>query len=392
VPKHRVISMDKDQSAKETHEAGADTGTAFSMFTHPEKTVPNIFRSKKPFLIAGPCSAESEEQVLETARALALIPGIIGMRAGCWKPRTRPNAFEGHGEKALGWLRMAAKETGLMVCTEVANAAHAEQALKAGIDMVWIGARSTVNPFSVQEISEALRGSSIPVMVKNPVNPDLSLWIGAVERLQNSGVSQIAAIHRGFSTYGKSQYRNAPEWAIPIEFRRQKPEIPLICDPSHIAGKRSLISHIAQKALDLDYAGLMIESHPEPDEALSDPRQQLKPEDLAILLKELHYSCSMDEKSGFREMLDLLRNKIDTLDRQLLETLAERMEVVSEIAAMKKQIGMSVLQMDRWSGIFETRTENGLQLGLSEDLIRRLIELVHLESIALQEKIIRGKS
>lgn len=387
--------MDKEevgQSGKHDPEDFKDDVSAFRATREKEISVPSVFRTEKPILIAGPCSAESEEQVLETARALTGISGIAVMRAGCWKPRTRPNAFEGHGSKALQWLKKAGQETGLKVCTEVANASHVEEALKAGLDIVWIGARTTVNPFSVQEIAEALRGTNMPVMVKNPVNPDLSLWIGAAERLQNAGLMQIAAIHRGFSTYGKSQYRNAPEWAIPIEFRRQKPEIPLICDPSHIAGKRNLIPHIAQKALDLDYAGLMIECHPNPDQALSDARQQLKPEDLAQILKSLHFACRMDEKSSYREILELLRHKIDTLDRQLLETLAERMEVVSEIAAMKKEIGLPVLQIDRWSGIFETRTENGLQLGLSEELIRSLIELVHLESISLQEKIIRGNS
>lgn len=387
MPKPPEISMDKEEINPSAAGRQAETNAGQNS---PDKFGVSVFRMSKPFLIAGPCSAESEEQVLETARALSGIPGISAMRAGCWKPRTRPNAFEGHGAKALPWLRRAAEETGLKVCTEVARASHVEEALKAGIDLLWIGARTTVNPFSVQEIAEALRGTAVPVMVKNPVNPDLSLWAGAVERLQHAGISEISAIHRGFSTYGKSQYRNAPEWAIPIEFRRQKPEIPLICDPSHIAGKRSLIPHIAQKALDLDYAGLMIETHPRPDEAWSDPRQQLRPAELESLLAELHFSSSMDEKSAFREMLELLRKRIDTLDRQLLETLGERMEVVREIAAMKKEIGMSVLQIDRWAGIFDTRIENGLQLGLDENLIRRLIELVHLESIGLQEKIIRG--
>ena len=354
-------------------------------------TQSTLLNKSGSILIAGPCSAESEVHVMETARLLKEIPGITGLRAGIWKPRTRPDAFEGHGEKALPWLMNAARETGLKAGTEVANGRHVDLALKAGINWVWIGARTTVNPFTVQEIAEALKGSNIPVMVKNPVNPDLSLWVGAVERLENAGIREITAIHRGFSTYGKSQYRNAPEWAIPIEFRRLKPQIPLICDPSHIAGKRSLIAHIAQKALDLDYAGLMIETHPRPDEALSDAKQQLKPDDLASLLGNLHYSTKMDEKSGHREILELLRTRIDTLDRQLLETLAERMEVVKEIAEMKKEIGLSVLQIERWAGIFESRIENGLQLGMNEALIRRLIELVHLESINLQGKIIRGE-
>jgi chorismate mutase len=382
-----MVKETQNQQESENGDAGF---AAFSSKEMPE-TNPVLFRKGEPFLIAGPCSAESEMQLQETARALSEIPGIRAMRAGIWKPRTRPNSFEGHGKKALDWLINAGKENGLMVCTEVATAQHAEEALRAGIHILWIGARTTVSPFSVQEIAEALRGTSVPVMVKNPVNPDLSLWVGAVERLENAGIKEIAAIHRGFSTYGKSQYRNAPEWAIPIEFRRQKPHIPLLCDPSHIAGKRSLIAHLSQKALDLDYAGLMIETHPRPDEALSDSKQQLKPSELARLLNGLHFSCKMDEKSGQREILELLRTRIDTLDRQLLETLAERMEVVGEIAEMKKATGMSVLQIDRWAGIFENRIEAGLLLGLNETLIRRLIELVHLESIGLQGKIIRGE-
>lgn len=378
---------------------------AEEQFSHPESLpadsfqVPatsnralSYFKDRSPFIIAGPCSAETEDQVQETAAALAAIPSIRAIRAGIWKPRTRPNSFEGAGEAGLRWLAEAGRQYGLPVCTEVATAAHVEAALKAGIDILWIGARSTVSPFTVQEISEALRGCNNPVMVKNPVNPELSLWLGAIERLENAGIRDIAAIHRGFSTYGKSQYRNAPEWAIPIEFRRQKPEIPLICDPSHIAGKRSLISHLAQKALDLDYAGLMIETHPRPDEAWSDAKQQIRPSDLQELLGSLQFSCQMDEKSALPEVLELLRTRIDTLDRQLLETLSERMEVVREIAGMKKETGMSVLQINRWAGIFESRIDAGKALGLDEALIRRLIELVHLESIGLQEKIIRGKN
>lgn len=380
---------------KETHENTGSEKPEIDAGNISGKEVPAgspaFFKPGKPFLIAGPCSAESEEQLNETAKALSRISGICAMRAGIWKPRTRPNAFEGYGNVALEWLVGAGKKYGLKVCTEVANTNHVEEALKASINILWIGARTTVNPFSVQEIASALKGVSIPVMVKNPVNPDLSLWIGAVERLENAGIMNIAAIHRGFSTYGKSQYRNAPEWAIPIEFRRQKPDIPLICDPSHIAGKRSLIAHISQKALDLDYAGLMIETHPRPDEALSDSRQQLKPDDLAQLLSELQFACKMDEKSIHRELLELLRTRIDTLDRQLLEILAERMEVVKEIAEMKKETGLSVLQIDRWAGIVENRIETGLQLGLNEALIRRLIELVHLGAISLQGQIIRGK-
>ncbi|HOY94852.1 MAG TPA: chorismate mutase [Catalimonadaceae bacterium] len=346
---------------------------------------------KDPFLIAGPCSAETEEQVLETARELAKNPAIKAYRAGIWKPRTRPNAFEGHGGPALEWLTKVKEETGLPVTTEVANAAHTEEALKAGVDILWIGARTTVNPFSVQEIADVLKGVDIPVMVKNPVTPDLQLWFGAFERLQNVGLTNLAAIHRGFTSFGKSQYRNAPEWSIPIDFKRQMPGIPIICDPSHIAGNRVLLFHVAQTALDLDYAGLMIETHPRPDEAWSDAKQQITPGDLASLLASLRYSRQVIEaQTGVEDKLEVLRSQIDKIDRKVLEVLAERMQVVKEIGSYKKEKGLTVLQISRWSDIFDNRIKNGASLGLTEEMIRSLFELIHLESISLQEKILRG--
>lgn len=344
----------------------------------------------EPFIVAGPCSAETEEQVLETARMLAQNPQIKAFRAGIWKPRTRPNAFEGHGSPALAWLKRVKEETGLPVTTEVANAAHTEEALKAGVDIIWIGARTTVNPFSVQEIADALKGVDIPVMVKNPVTPDLPLWIGAFERLMQAGVHNLAAIHRGFTSFDKSKFRNAPQWSLPIEFKRLMPGIPLICDPSHISGNRVLLFHVAQKALDLDYNGLMVETHPNPDEAWSDAKQQITPDDFSAMLQNLSFKRQVIENEEETNRLDLLRQQIDAIDARILEILAERMDVVREIGAYKKNNGMTVLQINRWSDIFDNRIKNGLSMGLTEELIRELYELIHLQSIKLQEQIIHG--
>jgi len=355
-------------------------------------SVVNFNQLDEPFLVAGPCSAETEEQVLETARELAKNPKVKAFRAGIWKPRTRPNAFEGHGAPALSWLIKAREETGLPVTTEVANAAHTEEALKAGVDILWIGARTTVNPFSVQEIADVLKGVDIPIMVKNPVTPDLQLWIGAMERLQNVGLTNLAAIHRGFTSFEKTKFRNSPEWSIPIEFKRLMPGIPLICDPSHIAGNRVLLFHVAQKALDLDYSGLMIETHPRPDEAWSDAKQQITPEDYAGMISNLSFKRKVIETPEEINKLELFRAKIDKIDSRILEIMAERMDVVREIGDYKKNNGMTVLQINRWSDIFENRLKNGLSMGLTEDLIRQLYELIHLESIGLQEKIIRGSN
>jgi chorismate mutase len=354
--------------------------------------VVNFNQLDEQFLVAGPCSAETEEQVLETARELAKNPKVKAFRAGIWKPRTRPNAFEGHGGPALAWLIKAREETGLPVTTEVANAAHTEEALKAGVDILWIGARTTVNPFSVQEIADVLKGVDIPVMVKNPVTPDLQLWIGAMERLQNVGLTNLAAIHRGFTSFEKTKFRNSPEWSIPIEFKRLMPGIPLICDPSHIAGNRVLLFHVAQKALDLDYSGLMIETHPRPDEAWSDAKQQITPEDYAGMISNLSFKRKVVETPELVNQLELLRAKIDGIDTKILEILAERMDVVRAIGEYKKENGLTVLQINRWSDIFENRLKNGLSMGLTEELIHQLYELIHLQSIELQEKIIRGNN
>jgi chorismate mutase len=283
-------------------------------------------------------------------------------------------------------------ETGLPVATEVANAAHTESALKAGVDILWLGARTTVNPFSVQEIAGVLQGVDIPVMVKNPVTPDLQLWIGALERIQNVGIRNLAAIHRGFSSFEKTKFRNAPEWAIPIELKRLMPEIPMICDPSHIAGNRKLLLPVAQKALDLDYHGLMIETHPRPDEAWSDARQQISPAELAGLLDSLKFKRQLSENQDIIHKLRVLREKIDSIDNRLLEILAERMDLVRAIGQYKKDNGITVLQIHRWTGIRQDRLQNGLSLGLTEQMILDLYELIHMESIQLQERIIHGKN
>lgn len=366
------------------------TNTKFMHVATSTPLVVNFNQLEEPFLIAGPCSAETEEQVLETARELAKNPRVKAFRAGIWKPRTRPNAFEGHGSPALAWMVKAKQETGLPITTEVANASHTEDALKAGVDILWIGARTTVNPFSVQEIAEVLKGVEIPVMVKNPVTPDLQLWIGAMERLQNVGLTNLAAIHRGFTSFEKTKFRNSPEWSIPIEFKRLMPGIPLICDPSHIAGNRILLFHVAQKALDLDYSGLMIETHPSPDEAWSDAKQQITPEDYFELISNLSFKRKVVETPELVNQLELLRAKIDKIDTRILEVLAERMDVVRSIGEYKKENGLTVLQIKRWSDIFENRLKNGLSMGLTEELIQQLYELIHLQSIQLQERIIRG--
>lgn len=352
--------------------------------------VVNFNALEESFVVAGPCSAETPDQVLQTARALSAIPSVKAFRAGIWKPRTRPNAFEGHGEKALPWLQEARLQTGLPLTIEVANAYHTQKALEAGIDILWIGARTTVNPFSVQEIAEVLRGVDIPVMVKNPVTPDLPLWLGAIERLQNVGLTNLAAIHRGFTSFEKTAFRNAPEWSIPIDFKRLMPGIPLLCDPSHMGGNRSLLLSISQKALDLDYAGLMIESHPNPDVAWSDAQQQITPQKLSELLSGLRFKRTESNSPELINQLELLRSEIDILDERLLEVLARRMNLVQEIGEYKKENNLTILQVSRWRYIFEQALKNGSRLELNEKLVRDLYKLIHLESIRLQETIIHG--
>lgn len=344
----------------------------------------------KPLVISGPCSAESEEQVLETARELAKIESVKLFRAGVWKPRTRPNMFEGHGEEALKWLQTAKQETGLKTTVEVGNPQHVELSLKYGIDVLWIGARTVVNPFSIQEIAESLKGVDIPVMVKNPLNPDLSLWIGALERLNHSGITKLAAIHRGFDFFKKSTFRNAPMWEIPIELKRLFPQLPVFTDPSHIAGKRSLLAEIAQKALDLEMDGIMIESHWQPEKALTDAKQQITPSVLNDLIKNL----ILRERSGdfnFETKLEEYRSEIDRLDAEMIEILARRLNIVDAIGQYKKENNITILQLKRWSNIIQERLENGKNLGVNSDFLIKILELVHRESIARQAKIFHSK-
>lgn len=346
-----------------------------------------IFQTQ--LFIAGPCSAETEEQVLQTALAIKEnAPQITMLRAGIWKPRTRPNSFEGVGEKALDWLKKAGKETNLPVCTEVANAYHVEKALKAEIDVLWIGARSTVSPFIVQEIADALKGVDIPIMVKNPVNPDLSLWMGAIERISNAGINQIAAIHRGFSSYNKTKYRNVPNWEIPIELKRQLPNIPIICDPSHIAGKRDLIAQVSQQAINLQYNGLMIETHITPNQAWSDAEQQITPENLGLLLKTLETNKTEVSNTEDADLPTLhnLRQEIDRLDNYILELLAERMDIATQIGKFKRENSIAIYQPKRWAYTVKRALEIGKTNGLSEEFILALFQKIHNESIEKQNK------
>lgn len=342
--------------------------------------------SNQPFLIAGPCSAESPEQLLTVARALKEM-GISIMRAGIWKPRTRPNSFEGMGETALKWISEVKQETGLAFATEVANPAHVELALKAGMDILWIGARTTVNPFSVQEIADALKDTDKIVLVKNPINPDLSLWIGALERLHRAGIKKLGAIHRGFSSFQKSRFRNQPLWQIPLELKTLHPDIPLIGDPSHIAGTRDLIFEVSQKALDLDYDGLMIETHPDPDKALSDAQQQVTPAVLKEILSQLRVSERSSSNALFINHLEALREKIDHIDQELIETLSTRMKMIEKIGDYKKDNHVTVFQLERWNEIMQTRPEWAKLALLSPDFIRELYKIIHDESIRIQTEI-----
>jgi chorismate mutase len=345
---------------------------------------------KRPYIISGPCSAETEDQVIQTALELAKQP-ICMLRAGIWKPRTRPNAFEGVGEPGLPWLKLAGRTTGLPVCVEVASPEHVELALKYGIDTLWIGARSTANPFTVQAIADALRGVDIPVFIKNPVNPDLQLWLGAIERLYNAGIHKIAAIHRGFSVYGQHKYRNFPQWEIPIELRRLLPNIEILCDPSHIGGKRESLQEIAQFALNLDFDGLMIESHINPDAAWSDMAQQITPEKLGQILLELTKPEASTSDPIFLNKLENLRRNIDLLDFQVLDLLAKRMDLVKEIGAFKKENNITILQIERWAEIFKSRMALSNSLKIDSTFIEALINAIHQESIRQQTKIMNEK-
>lgn len=341
-------------------------------------------RTERPLLIAGPCSAESREQVLETMEALAASGRVQILRAGVWKPRTRPGSFEGVGLKALPWLLEAKKRTGLPICVEVATPEHVELALEAGIDILWIGARTTVNPFAVQALADALEGRDIPVFVKNPINPDVDLWIGAIERLYKAGLRRIAAIHRGFSVYQSAPYRNAPLWELPIELRRRMPQLSLINDPSHICGQRYLLEEVAQLALNLDFDGLMIESHCEPDEAWSDAAQQLTPAALDAMMQRLVCSKSDSQLPHVQELLEELRQDIDKIDSQLLPLLKERHDLAERIGALKKEQQLTVLQSQRWREIFVSRQAWAKELDLPEDYIARLFQVIHYETVKSQ--------
>ena len=340
-----------------------------------------------PLLISGPCSLETEEQTVETARLLAKDHRVFIFRGGIWKPRTRPGMFEGIGSIGLQWLQTVKKETGLYVATEVANAHHTEQAVKAGVDVLWIGARSTASPFVVQEIADVIKGSNAVVMIKNPVNPDVQLWIGAIERVYQAGIKNIVAIHRGFTPFRDTKYRNYPNWQTVIELRRLIPNLPIICDPSHIAGKREYLYEISQKAFDMGMEGLMIESHYNPAVALSDAAQQLTPADLAKLLDKLVIRYPSADNPEFENRLELLRNRIDTIDSELLEILASRVEIVKQIGKYKKEHNVTALQISRWSQLMESRIKLGQKLDLNEALVKTFFQLIHEDSVRMQTEI-----
>ena len=340
----------------------------------------------KPLIIAGPCSAETEEQVLETANRIKAEGYAHIMRAGVWKPRTRPGSFEGMGEPALKWLVEAKKQTGLPLACEVATPEHVELSLKYGVDVLWIGARTTVNPFNVQDLADALKGVDIPVLVKNPVNPDLALWVGAFERLQNSGLKKLGAIHRGFSNAQEIKYRNSPMWQLAVEMKRLFPQLPMIGDPSHMAGKRSLLMELSQRILDLNYDGMIIETHRDPDSAWSDASQQVTPEVLGTMLRELEVRQA-NYGADFTDELAALRGKIDNIDRELMEVLAARMSIVEKLGDYKRDNNVAVLQLDRWKQVHADRAKQATGLGLYPEFVEELFKLVHLESIRKQTEV-----
>jgi chorismate mutase len=344
------------------------------------------FNLNHPLVIAGPCSAETEEQVLKIALELKNSDTSI-FRAGIWKPRTRPGGFEGVGAIGLKWLQKAKAETGLLVATEVATAAHVKLALEHDIDVLWIGARTTVNPFAVQEIADALQGTNKIVLLKNPVNPDLSLWIGGLERLYNANIKKLGVIHRGFSTYDKSKYRNNPEWQLPIELQSKFPDLPIICDPSHISGKRDMIQDVSQQALDLNFDGLMIETHCNPEEAWSDAAQQVTPQVLKQIFIDLRVRKTTDEAGDFVNKMTKLRTQIDEIDGKLLEVLGTRMKIAEQIGNLKKEKNVAILQNKRWNEILEKMIAVGNEKDLSEAFILTLFKAIHQESISHQEKV-----
>lgn len=346
--------------------------------------------NKRPLIISGPCSAETEEQVLETATRLANTGKVDVLRAGIWKPRTKPGLFEGIGTRGLTWLAQAKKITGLPTTVEVATAKHVEDALHFDVDMLWVGARTTVNPFSVQEVADALRGVDIPVLIKNPINPDLELWTGGIERLQKVGLKQVGMIHRGFSSYGNTEFRNAPMWHLPIEMRRRFPDMLLVCDPSHICGNRHMLQDTAQKSIDLDFDGVMIESHIDPDNAWSDAKQQITPERLAEMLSALVWRNENTDATEFVTALAKLREQINHLDDELMTILSQRMKIADKIGQYKKDNNITILQTNRWNEILEKASLKGEKLGLSKEFITKYFDAIHLESINHQNKIMNS--
>lgn len=344
----------------------------------------------RPLVIAGPCSAESAAQMLATARGLSEA-GVRVLRAGAWKPRTKPGGFEGYGEEALGWIVAAARECGMLAATEVATAAHVHAALSAGIDMLWIGARTTANPFAVQEIADTLQacGRNVPVLVKNPVSPDQELWIGALERLNAAGLTRLAAVHRGFGSYGERYYRNTPIWRVPIELHRRLPGLPLLCDPSHIAGRSEIVGDVAQQAMDMGFDGLMVESHCRPAEAMSDARQQITPQELRRMLASLKLRHTPAEAP---DRLESLRAEIDSIDDRLIALLAERMAVTDEVGRLKQREGIPVVQPERYNALIGRRTDAGATQGLNPDFVRAVLAAIHEESVRRQLHIVNDEN
>ncbi|MEG2779577.1 MAG: bifunctional 3-deoxy-7-phosphoheptulonate synthase/chorismate mutase type II [Bacteroidales bacterium] len=341
--------------------------------------------TQRPIIIAGPCSAESREQVLETATALAA-KGIKIFRAGIWKPRTKPGGFEGVGAEGLAWMKEVKQKTGMLVSTEVATPAHVLEAVKAGVDVLWVGARTVTNPFAMQDLANALKGVEVPILVKNPVNPDLELWCGAIERLYNAGIRNIGVIHRGFSSYEKKIYRNTPLWHIPIELRRRFPQMTIFCDPSHIGGKRELIAPISQQAMDLNFDGLIIESHCNPDGALSDAAQQITPNVLDYTLKMLVIRDNVQTT----ENISILRQQIDEIDEQFLTLLGKRMRISKEIGTYKKEHNMPILQSVRYNEIIDNRGKMGVEMDLASDFVKELMKAIHEESVKVQMDVMGG--
>ncbi len=346
----------------------------------------------RPIQILGPCSAETEEQVMETARQLAENDIKVDLfRAGIWKPRTRPNSFEGVGPEGLKWLKRVRDEFGFKITTEVANKEHAFEAVKANVDVIWIGARTTVNPFSVQEVADALRGTDIPVLIKNPINPDLQLWMGAIERMLNVGLTRIGVIHRGFSKFGKSVYRNSPQWQIPLELKREFPDIQILCDASHIAGNRENLYQVSQSALNLNFDGIMLETHPTPDDAWSDAAQQVTPAELKrTVLDRLIVRHEKGDDPVVQHNLEDLRSQIDLIDKEMFQLFSDRMNLAEKIGEYKKQNNITIYQQGRWSEILERMMEKAAPMGLSAGFVDKVLKAVHEESISRQEKVMQG--